>query len=62
MNVARHPRAPELVGVPLEEIMKRYVGRFRDRKALGRRPDAFRSTARASFVCLAASRLDTAIS
>ena len=33
MNVARHPRPPELVGVPLEEIMKRYVGRFRDRKA-----------------------------
>jgi len=33
MNVARHPRPPELVGVPPEEIMKRYVGRFRDRKA-----------------------------
>ena len=33
MNVARHLRPPELVGVPLEEIMKRYVGGFRDRKA-----------------------------
>ncbi len=32
MAVARHPRPPELVGVPLEEIMAKYVGRFRDRK------------------------------
>jgi mannose-6-phosphate isomerase-like protein (cupin superfamily) len=32
MGVARHPLAPELTGVPLEEIMRRYVGRFRDRK------------------------------
>jgi mannose-6-phosphate isomerase-like protein (cupin superfamily) len=32
MTVARHPRPPELVGVPLEEIMQRYVGRFRDKK------------------------------
>jgi hypothetical protein len=32
MSVARHTRAPELVGVPPEGIMKRNVGRFRDRK------------------------------
>src|SRR5690348_17494614 len=32
MTVARHQRAPELVGVPLEEIMQKYVGRFRDKK------------------------------
>jgi mannose-6-phosphate isomerase-like protein (cupin superfamily) len=32
MSVARHPLPKELVGVPIEEIMKRYVGRFRDRK------------------------------
>jgi len=32
MSVARHPRPKELVGVPLEEIAKRYVARFRDRK------------------------------
>jgi quercetin dioxygenase-like cupin family protein len=32
MGVARHQLAPELVGVPIEEIMRRYVGRFRDRK------------------------------
>ena len=32
MSVARHPRPQELVGVPLEEIMAGYVGRFRDRK------------------------------
>jgi oxalate decarboxylase/phosphoglucose isomerase-like protein (cupin superfamily) len=32
MSVARHPLQKELVGVPVEEIMKRYVGRFRDRK------------------------------
>src|SRR5438094_2388810 len=32
MVVARHPRPPELVGVPLEDIMAKYVGRFRDRK------------------------------
>jgi oxalate decarboxylase/phosphoglucose isomerase-like protein (cupin superfamily) len=32
MSVARHPRPPELVDVSPEEIMKRYVGRFRDRK------------------------------
>jgi oxalate decarboxylase/phosphoglucose isomerase-like protein (cupin superfamily) len=32
MSVARHPRPKELEGVPLEEIMKRYVGRFRDKQ------------------------------
>lgn len=31
MSTARHPRAPELAGVPLQEIMDRYVGRFRDK-------------------------------
>jgi oxalate decarboxylase/phosphoglucose isomerase-like protein (cupin superfamily) len=33
MDAARHPRPPELVGVPVEEIADRYVARFRDRKA-----------------------------
>jgi len=32
MGVARHPLPKELVGVAIEDIMKRYVGRFRDRK------------------------------
>ncbi len=32
MSVARHPRPAHLVGVPLEDIMKRYVGRFREKK------------------------------
>jgi hypothetical protein len=32
MGIARHPLPPELVGVTIEDIMKRYVGRFRDRK------------------------------
>jgi oxalate decarboxylase/phosphoglucose isomerase-like protein (cupin superfamily) len=31
MSVARHKRPPELEGVPLEEIMERYVARYRDR-------------------------------
>ncbi len=31
MSVARHPRPKELEGVPLEDILKRYVGRFRDK-------------------------------
>jgi len=31
MAVARHPRPKELEGVPLEEIMKKYVGRFREK-------------------------------
>jgi quercetin dioxygenase-like cupin family protein len=30
-NVARHARPPELVDTPLEDIMQRYIGRFRDR-------------------------------
>ena len=33
MSVARHPRPAELEGVSIEEIAKRYVGRFKDRKA-----------------------------
>ncbi|HEX7054848.1 MAG TPA: hypothetical protein VF211_13055 [Burkholderiales bacterium] len=33
MTTARHPRPPELAGMPLEEIARRYVARFRDRKA-----------------------------
>ena len=32
MSVARHPRPKELEGVPLDEIMKKYVGRFKDKK------------------------------
>jgi mannose-6-phosphate isomerase-like protein (cupin superfamily) len=32
MSVARHPRPKDLEGVPLEEIMKRYVGRFKEKK------------------------------
>ena len=32
MSVARHPRPPELEGVPVEEIMKKYVGRFREKR------------------------------
>jgi oxalate decarboxylase/phosphoglucose isomerase-like protein (cupin superfamily) len=32
MSVARHQRSAELVGVSLEEIMQRYVGRFRDKQ------------------------------
>lgn len=31
MSVARHARPPELEGVSLEEIMERYVGRFKDK-------------------------------
>lgn len=33
MAVARHPRPPELQDASLEEIMERYVAKFRDRKA-----------------------------
>ena len=33
MGVARHPLPAELVGVSLEDIMKRYTARFADRKA-----------------------------
>ncbi len=32
MSVARHPRPPELADASLEDIMARYVARFRDRK------------------------------
>src|SRR5580700_6204041 len=32
MAVARHQRPKELEGVSLEEIMKKYVGRFKDKK------------------------------
>jgi mannose-6-phosphate isomerase-like protein (cupin superfamily) len=32
MSIARHRRPPELIDTPIEEIMKRYVGRFRERK------------------------------
>jgi mannose-6-phosphate isomerase-like protein (cupin superfamily) len=31
MNASRHQRPPELVGVPLEEIMARQIGRFKDK-------------------------------
>ena len=32
MSVARHQRPPELVDVPLEDIMQKYDGRFREKK------------------------------
>lgn len=32
MSVARHPRSKELEGVPVEEIMKKYVGRFSEKR------------------------------
>ena len=32
MSVARHPRPPELIDVPIEDIMQKYVGRFREKK------------------------------
>lgn len=32
MSVARHPRPPELADASLDEIMERYVARFRERK------------------------------
>ncbi len=32
MSVARHPRPPELVDVPIEDIMQKFVGRFREKK------------------------------
>jgi mannose-6-phosphate isomerase-like protein (cupin superfamily) len=32
MSVARHPRPPELVDTPIEEIMDKFVGRFREKK------------------------------
>ena len=33
MSVARHPRPKELEGVPVEEIMQRFVGRFKEKRA-----------------------------
>ena len=33
MSVARHPRPKELEGVSIEEILKKYVGRFREKTA-----------------------------
>ena len=33
MSVARHPRPKELEGVPIEEIMKRFVGRYSEKRA-----------------------------
>ena len=32
MSVARHPRAKELEGVPVEDIMKKYVGRYSEKR------------------------------
>jgi mannose-6-phosphate isomerase-like protein (cupin superfamily) len=32
MSVARHPLPPELAGVPLKEVLRRHIGRFRDKK------------------------------
>jgi mannose-6-phosphate isomerase-like protein (cupin superfamily) len=32
MPIARHPLPPELVGVPLKEVLRRHVGRFRDKR------------------------------
>src|SRR3979411_675385 len=32
MSVARHPPPPELVDVPIEDIMQKFVGRFREKK------------------------------
>ena len=32
MSVARHPRPPELVDTPIEEIMQQFVGRFKEKK------------------------------
>ncbi|MDP7348191.1 MAG: hypothetical protein QF735_08165 [Phycisphaeraceae bacterium] len=31
MSIARHPRPPELEGVSLDDILGRYVARYRDR-------------------------------
>ena len=33
MNVARHPRPKELENVSIEDIMEKYVGRFKEKKA-----------------------------
>ncbi len=32
MSAARHPLPPELVGVPLDDVMSRYTGRFSQKK------------------------------
>lgn len=32
MSVARHPMPPEVASLSLDELMSRYVGRFRDKK------------------------------
>ena len=32
MSVARHPRPKELEGMPVEEIMKKFVGRFSEKR------------------------------
>lgn len=32
MTAARHPRPPELEGVSIDDIARRYIARFRDRK------------------------------
>ena len=32
MSVARHPRPPELADMPIEEIMEKHVGRFREKR------------------------------
>ena len=31
MSAARHPRPPHLVGVPIEDIARRYIGRFKEK-------------------------------
>src|SRR5206468_8795900 len=33
MSVARHPRPKELEGVPIDEIMKKFVGRYSEKRA-----------------------------
>ena len=33
MSVARHPRPPELVGVPIEEIARKFTGRYSEKRA-----------------------------
>ena len=34
MAVARHPRPKELEGVPVKEIMKKFVGRYSEKRAV----------------------------
>jgi broad specificity phosphatase PhoE len=33
MSVARHPRPKELEGVSIDEIMKKFVGRYSEKRA-----------------------------